>query len=68
MLYSGLQMKMEYIEDLEIEVNDGLLFFLIEPKGKKSYMCFEYSYVEQVKKSTSSFLSSNSTNGNKRYK
>ena len=40
----------EYIEDLEIEVNDGLLSFLIEPKGKKSNMCFEYSYVEQVKK------------------
>ena len=36
----------EYIEDLEIEVNDGLLSFLIQPKGKKSYMCFEYSYVE----------------------
>ena len=42
--------KGDYIEDLEMEVNDGLLAFLIEPKGKISNMCFEYSYVEQVKK------------------
>ena len=35
--------KGDYIEDLEMEVNDGLLAFLIEPKGKISNMCFEYS-------------------------
>ena len=40
----------DYIEDLEIEINDGLLAFMVEPKGKISNMCFEYSYVEQVKR------------------
>ena len=42
--------KGDYIEDLEIEVTDGLLAFLIEPKGKQSNMCFNYSYIEQVKR------------------
>ena len=38
----------EYVEDIEQEVNDGLLAYMLEPKGKKSSICFEYSYVEQV--------------------
>ena len=38
----------EYVEDIEQEINDGLLAYMLEPKGKKSSICFEYSYVEQV--------------------
>ena len=40
--------KGEYVEDVEQEINDGLLSYMLEPKGKKSSVCFEYSYVEQV--------------------
>ena len=40
----------EYIEDLELEIDDGLLAFMHEPKGKKSSMCFEYPTIEQLEK------------------
>ena len=39
----------EYLENAELEINDGLLAFMFEPKRKKSSICFEYSKVEQTK-------------------
>ena len=40
----------EYIEDLEQDIDDGLLAFVHEPKGKRSSMCFEYPEIKQLEK------------------
>ena len=39
-----------YDEDIELEIADGLLSYLLVPKGEKKSVCFEFSYVETVEK------------------
>ena len=38
-----------YMEETEIEIKDGLLSYLIETNGLKRYICFEFSYDDNVK-------------------
>ena len=42
----------EYMEETEIEIEDGFLSTLIETNGKMRYVCFEFSYNPEVKLDT----------------
>ena len=39
-----------YDEDIELEIADGLLSYLLAPKGEKKSVCFEFSYIPTVEK------------------
>ena len=40
--------KGEYDEDIELEISDGLLSYVLNANGEKKSACFEFSYLETV--------------------
>lgn len=42
--------KGEYDEDIELEIADGLLSYVLNTNGEKKSVCFEFSYIETVEK------------------
>ena len=42
--------KGEYDEDIELEIADGLLSYVLNANGEKKSVCFEFSYIETVEK------------------
>ena len=40
----------EYDEDIELEIADGLLSYVLNANGEKKSVCFEFSYIETVEK------------------
>ena len=40
----------EYDEDIELEIADGLLSYVLNANGEKKSVCFEFSYIERVEK------------------